>query len=195
MLLSEDFLKRQNKTVYDKGDNITSLSKIYKLRHVEIASAKELVELPAENELFSIVTFKSFSAFDFVLMIVDKYETIDRLFVATFNISQLVANHIVNLIKNNQILQFDLVANKKFRIAKSDRKKFEDIETLSKQNERVKIHFLSNHAKFLLVQINKLYFIWAGSGNSSQNAEIEFYNLWQSQEMFYNIIDFYDKQK
>lgn len=143
------------------------------------------MQFPTPGELVIIQTENAFSAFDYVLYMINHFKVLDELVLSTFNLGEKVAESFIYQIKNKSILEATIVINNKFRASDNDRKKFDDIQTLSKENYKVKLHFAQNHTKNILVRIKDKYYVWFGSGNSANNSEMEDY-IWIESESIFN---------
>lgn len=178
-------INRQSTKKTEKGIKESQTLKFLKKRMLQIKHISDLLEtIPEKEEIVIIQTENAFSAFDYVLYMIKKFGTIDQLILSTFNMGEKVANSFVHQIKEGNIKEADILVNNKFKEAESDRKKFEDIISIGKQNGKIKLHFDQNHTKNILIRIGENHFVWFGSGNSSSNSEMEDYIWFIDKEVF-----------
>jgi len=172
-----------------KKDNITQdLNEIKQITHEYISfqsayinSFKEIV-LPKKNEVLSIRTQRQLNIFTFFLKMIEQNGSIDYLSIQTYTFDQKTLVALYSLLEENKIknLQIIMTETAMFRIPKI----YAQLKDLFSNHKRCNLVFYWVHSKVNLIESGGNKYVLDGSGNFSMNAQIEYYNLFNSEKMF-----------
>jgi len=140
--------------------------------------AKNFREIVGEellpNVQYRIVTEISFNAIAVLNYLIEQYEMVE-LYFAIYRLNQKSLNHIRNFISENQI-PIKIIISSLFRENKKYEKWARDLELFAQSNENVMLQFVWIHAKVFLGKTKcGKHVVFEGSGNLSNNAQIEQY--------------------
>lgn len=153
-----------------------------KIQNQVLSSKQKQIQIPKENSLTQIITQKQLNSFTIILAFIEKYGSIDFLQLMTYTIDEKTLFTLIELIEQKKIkrLQILMTETASFRIPK--------IYKLLKENfierKNCNLVFYWVHSKINLIQCGKEKYVIDGSGNYSQNAQVEHYNIFNSQKMF-----------
>lgn len=184
---SEELAKKSRaKNKYALGKVVAHKIKHLSYHRQQIKSFEDVARLPVPGECYELFTQKQLNAFTLILAVL-KYETrIDALYVTTFNMNELTLLSILDMFDTGVIgeLAFCISESVRFRMPK----RFAQIEkafTDRRATGRFRVAITWNHSKVCLISCGENRYVIRGSGNFSDNAEIEEY-------CFYNNSDSYD---
>jgi len=173
--------KKQNIT-QDLNEIRTIALENLQIQNQILTSKQKEINFPNENGLTQIITQKQLNAFTLILAFIEKYGSIDFLQMMTYTIDEKTLFTLIELLEQGKIkkLQILMTETASFRIPK--------IYKLLKDNfsnkENCNLVFYWVHSKINLIQCKNEKYVIDGSGNYSQNAQIEHYNIFKSKEMF-----------
>ncbi len=164
------------------------INKYKELHYNKIENVKKDLNLPEKGEIIKIRVQRAYNAFTFILAIKEKYDIIDELDILTFNINEKTLLTIFDWIEKNELKKFSLCVSESVKSRMP--KRVELIKNLytKNKNKNILIAFVWNHAKIALIKAGGNYYVIEGSGNYSDNEEVEQY-------IFENNKDSYDFDK
>jgi hypothetical protein len=147
-----------------------------------IKDKNKLLEFPAKNTLKHFVTQKQMNAFSFVISAINQFGTIDFLQLMSYTFDEKTIYSLNELLQSGKIkkLQIIMTETASFRIAKIYRL----LKELFSDKENCNLVFCWVHSKIRLINANNQKYVIDGSGNFSMNAQIEHYNITQSNELY-----------
>lgn len=184
-------LPRKNKffalgeiTKQEEVQNLTSSSfSVYLNNHVQkIKSVEELVRIPQKGEIFFLQSEKAFNAFTFIPWLAKNY-FIEEIFASTYSISRRVVEAIQQMQSSGQIGEVTLLISDS--MPKRNPKTVDVIEAVANGNPNFNIKYHWNHSKVSLIKTKEFWLILEGSGNWSENAQVEQY-VFANDENVYN---------
>lgn len=178
--ITNDLLENKIKA----SKNIEMQTQIYKTNQTDIIIPEK------ENSVTHIVTQKQINSFSILLKFLDRGD-INFLQIMTYTIDKKTLLSLLEYLKKNKIkkLQFIITETISFRTPKI----YELINKYFKNREDVNLSLCWVHSKILLIEQNNNKYIIDGSGNFSQNALIEHYNIWKSKNLYYFYRNFSDE--
>lgn len=154
----------------------------YLNHHLEkIAGIEDLVRIPADGEVFFLQTEKAFNAFTFIPWIAKRY-FIEELYASTYSISRRVIEALQELMNAGKIGKITLLISDS--MIKRNAMTVEVLEAVAMGNPNFIIKYYWNHSKVCLVKTEDFHLILEGSGNWSENAQLEQYTLTNQEEVF-----------
>jgi hypothetical protein len=169
-------------------EKIRSNAKFVKYRNLhfqKLQNVKQLTRLPAPGEQFRLITQEAFNAYTFILYILEK-ETIEFMHLSTFNIKETIIDALFDLLKTNAIRSLRLMISESVRFRMP--KRIEQLETLFaryKHTHDIKVKLNWNHSKIILIKTNQNnFYCIEGSGNLSDNAQIEQYIVDNNEDLY-----------
>lgn len=138
--------------------------------------------LPCKNESLHIRTQSQLNAMTIFDSILKKHNKIKFLIIQSYTIDDKSIQKLYDNIKNGKIetLQIILTETLSFR-SPSHYKKIKDI-FINEKNVNLVFYWI--HSKVHLVETESDKYVVDGSGNFSMNAQIEHYNIFNSDELF-----------
>lgn len=140
---------------------------------------KDLSDLPKKGEEFVYFVDGQFDAIDFLQFILQTHNKIDFLGMASYSYSKISANLIRNLVENGIVQECFLASTTSLRTRYPE--SYSIIESIIGNIER---RYTALHAKILLVETAKNFYVLDGSGNFSKNARIEQYHFSNNEKLF-----------
>lgn len=152
------------------------LERLLEFHAMRVSAVSELIHLPKPGEQWRLVTQQHFNTFTFILDLVKRRGRIDELDIVTFNVNEPTIDALCGLFDQGRVKVLRMVISDsiKFRMPKrvlQIRAAFEE----RKETGRFKVVFCWNHAKIALASVGNDRYVIEGSGNFSNNAEIEQY--------------------
>lgn len=147
-----------------------------------VLKSKGSFDIPKENSVLSIRTQSQLNAFSIFLQFIEKYNTIDFLSIQTYTIDEKTIFTLLELLETKKISKLQIIMTETacFRIPKI----YKLLKELFSTKENVNLCFYWVHSKVHLLQVGKEKFVIDGSGNFSMNAQVEQYNIFNSEKMF-----------
>ncbi|MBP1593024.1 MAG: hypothetical protein H6Q12_42 [Bacteroidetes bacterium] len=149
---------------------------------VKLGKLKELCgKLPEENEAFFIETKKSFTAFTFIVYLIQHTGYINRLYIATYSTNERIINALIRWKEAGKIgtIHLHISETLKFRMPKVYQR------LLQLQQEGVlSITLAWTHKKITCMDTPAGEFIVEGSGNYGENAMQEQYIFLKSKQVY-----------
>lgn len=193
----EDKVKKAEKTNYDKAEERAKciLQKNLKIHNQKIKNIEEILAPPKPFEQYRIKAIKSFNAMTFILYIIKHFKTIENILITTYNMNEKTMRTLFYLFENGIIKNISIVISESisFRMPK----RVEQLEKLYekyKYTKRIKIALIWNHSKIACIKTGYNYFVIEGSGNYSDNAEIEQYLFENNKKMYDENIQYFNKE-
>jgi len=173
-----------------KGDlqKIKTRNKITKFKNTHIEKIKNLEEmffLPKSGEESRLITQGSFNMFTIMMYLYKEIGIIDEMYLTTFNMKEVVISTIFEMLEEKKIKKLRIMISESINHRMPKR-----IEQLKKSVEKnkiehdVKLKLNWNHSKIMLVRIGNIFYVLEGSGNLSDNAQIEQYLITNSEEIY-----------
>lgn len=154
----------------------------YLNHHLEkIAKVEDLVRIPQEGEMFFLHTEKAFNAFTFIPWLAKRY-FIEELYASTYSISRRVIEAIQQMQNAGQIGEVTLLISDS--MIKRNPLTIDVLEGVAKYNANFKVKYYWNHSKVCLIKAGDFHLTLEGSGNWSENAQLEQYTLTNHEEVF-----------
>lgn len=155
---------------------------VYLNHHLDrIANVDELVRMPAVGEVFFLQTEKAFNAFTFIPWI-SKRLFIDELYASTYSISRRVIESLQHLQHNGRIGKVTLLISDS--MIKRNPVTIDVLEAVIKHNANFQVKYYWNHSKVCLIKAGDSHLILEGSGNWSENAQLEQYIITNHEEVY-----------
>ncbi len=158
----------------------------YLNHHVEkIAKVEDLIRIPQNGEVFYIYTENAFNAFTFIPFIAKRY-FIQEIFASTYSISRRVVEALQELQQSGKIGEVTLLISDS--MIKRNPVTVETLEAVAKVNKNIKTKYYWNHSKVTLIKAvledQEFHLVMEGSGNWSENAQLEQYTITHSKEVY-----------
>jgi hypothetical protein len=168
-----------------KQKTFSKLSRFQNMQFKKIKSLEEFFFIPQKNEECRLITQGSFNMFTILMFFQRKYDIIDELYITTFNIKEIVIDSLFQLLKEKKVKKLRIMVSEsiKFRMPKRVEQLIE-MTRLFKEDFDVKLKLNWNHSKIMLAKLEDDYYVLEGSGNLSDNAQIEQYVVSNSEEIF-----------
>lgn len=180
--LAEESEKRGELKLTGKPD--AALAKYNHAHLQQIAKHEDLLNLPNLGKVAFYFSQKDLNAYTLILWVLQKVGHIDSLFLTTFNINQDISRALAGLIDNNDVDKISIVISQSIEKRMPDR--IEELRLLwETRQERMRVSLCWNHSKVALIAASDgQRFLITGSGNYSFNAELEQYEIWNSQPLY-----------
>lgn len=185
--MSFDFLEelKQNKNKPAVNcDQEAHRDKFIKMHMFKVENLKNLNgRLPEADEIFFIWTMNSFNAFTFIPYVIKSAGTIDNLVFSTYSINTRIVNALTRWMESGKIKHIHIFISDsiKYRMPKV----VDLLEGLINGSKgKITIKYAWNHSKVTLIQTANHYFVVEGSGNFSENAQIEQYIFMNNKNVF-----------
>ena len=164
----------QNET--PKAEKVEGVFSTYLNHHLEkISGFNDLVRIPQEGEIFFLQTVKAFNAFTFIPWVAKHY-FIEELFASTYSISRRVVEALQEMQQAGKIGQVTLLISDS--MIKRNPVTVDTIEAVARGNGNFHVKYFWNHSKVCLLKTaHDHHLIMEGSGNWSENAQLEQYIL------------------
>lgn len=148
----------------------------------QLLSKKDKIIIPEKNQVLCIRTQSQINAFQIFLQFIEKYGKIDFLSLQSYTFNEETIYSLIELLNENKIerLQIIMTETASFRIPKI----YKLLKELFSQRKDCNLCFYWVHSKVHLLETNNEKFVIDGSGNFSMNAQIEQYNIFNSEELF-----------
>ena len=181
--------KRENDLNTFKKENITQdldEAKTIALNNLEfftqILKSKGKIEIPKKNSMLAIRTQSQLNAFSIFLQFIEKYGKIDFLSIQSYTIDEKTIYTLLELLNTGKIKKLQIIMTETvvFRMPKI----YKLLKFLFANNKNVNLAFYWVHSKVHLLEAGGQKFVIDGSGNFSMNAQVEQYNVFNSEELF-----------
>lgn len=149
--------------------------------NARIKNVEELLRIPQVGEVFFIQTEKAFNAFTFIPWLAEKY-FIEEIFASTYSISRRVVEAIQTMQSSGKIGEITLLISDS--MPKRNPKTVDVIEAVANGNANFTIKYHWNHSKVSLIKTKDFWLVLEGSGNWSENAQVEQYIFTNSKEVY-----------
>lgn len=157
-----------------------------KKNFAHVKSLKDLASIPKPGEMIKIVTKGSFSAFSFIELLAESHESFEECYLVSYNFGEQPIDRVFEMHRNNILRRLSIVISESIRFRMP--KRFEQLSRYANQERDtgVRVAAAWNHAKIILMKSrdNNDHYVVEGSGNFSDNAFIEQYNLENSIESY-----------
>lgn len=171
-----------NKITKPEQQSVSGFYSKYLDHHLQkISGIEDLLRVPNDNEVFFLQTEKAFNAFTFIPWLAQNYR-IEQLYASSYSISRRVIEALQNLMHSGQIDEVILMISDS--MIKRNAQTVENLQAVAAANPNFKIKFYWNHSKVCLVKTPDHHLILEGSGNWSENAQLEQYILTNSEDVF-----------
>ncbi|VDH05874.1 hypothetical protein [Bergeyella zoohelcum] len=150
--------------------------------HLErIDNLNDLVRIPQEGEIFFLHTVKAFNAFTFIPWLAKRH-FIEELYASTYSISRRVIEALQELQQKGRIGEVTLLISDS--MIKRNPVTIDVLEGVAKHNANFQVKYFWNHSKVCLIKAGDFHLVLEGSGNWSENAQLEQYVLANSEAVF-----------
>lgn len=161
----------------------------YLNHHLEkIKKVEDLIRIPQEGEIFYIFTENAFNAFTLIPFIAKRY-FIKEIFASTYSISRRVVEALQELQQSGKVGEVTLLISDS--MIKRNPVTIETLEAVVRSNPNFKTKYYWNHSKVTLIKAvleeQEFNLVMEGSGNWSENAQLEQYTITNHPEVY----DFY----
>ena len=147
----------------------------------KIAKVEDIVRLPTEGEIQFLHTEKAFNAFTFIPFVAKRY-FIEELFASTYSISRRVIEALQQMQSAGQIGEVTLLISDS--MIKRNPLTIDVLEGVAKHNANFRVKYYWNHSKVCLIKAGDFHLGLEGSGNWSENAQLEQYTLFNHPEIY-----------
>ena len=176
-------LKDVQQTPKQISDGVCS---VYLNHHLQkIAKVEDLLKFPNPGEIIFLHTEKAFNAFTFIPWIAKTY-FIEELYSSTYSISRRVVEALQNLHNSGNVNEVHLMISDS--MIKRNPATIENLEAVVNTNSNFSTKYFWNHSKITLIKArleDKIFhFVLEGSGNWSENAQLEQYIFLENKEVF-----------
>lgn len=159
----------------------------YMQQHVEkIARVEDLLRIPNEGEVFYLYTENAFNAFTFLPWLAKRY-FLASVYASTYSISRRVVEALQQMQQGGQIGEITLLISDS--MPKRNPTTIDVLNGVVAANPNFQVQYSWNHSKVTLIHIKleeqEFHLVLEGSGNWSENAQIEQYTLTNSPEVFH----------
>ena len=164
------------------GDSMSFSEYFESLVTMKVKNLRDLCgRLPRENEIFFIETYKSFTAFAFIVYLMRHAGRVRHLYVATYSTNARVINSIVRYHNKGLLgtIHFHVSETLKFRMPSV----FRSLQELAESGV-VTLTFGWSHKKIACVDTEDGQFVIEGSGNYGENALEEQYVFLRSKKVY-----------
>ena len=177
---SEDLAAEQNS---EKEISIAKVAEYTKMHTIKIRNFDEIATLPKNKEQIRIITQQSFNMYTIILKILQQEKEIEELYLSSFNIKEIVSDTLFEMILSGQVKKLRLMISESIRFRMP--KRITDLEkNMLVTNGDVIIKLNWNHSKITLVKTKMNHYVLEGSGNLSDNAQIEQYLFENNKEIY-----------
>ena len=137
--------------------------------------------LPVEGEAFFIETYKSFTAFAFIVYLMKHAGHVNHLYVATYSTNARVINSIIRYHDKGWLgsIHFHISETLKFRMPQV----FQHLQELAADGV-IRLTYGWSHKKIACVDTAQGQFVIEGSGNYGENALEEQYVFLKSKQVY-----------
>lgn len=148
----------------------------------QLLSKKDKIIIPEKNQVLCIRTQSQINAFQIFLHFIEKYGKIDFLSLQSYTFNEETIYSLLQLLNEKKIenLQIIMTETAYFRTPKI----YKLLKEFFSERNDCNLCFYWVHSKVHLLQTNNEKFVIDGSGNFSMNAQIEQYNIFNSEELF-----------
>lgn len=180
-ILSEKAIKLKKEYTLKKG--IARRVKNDKIHRLLIKKIVDIISLPKKNEQYMMITQMSFNIYSLILFILEKEKVIDELIVTTFNMNKKTFDGLINLCESGKVKILRIVISESITFRMPERIK-EMISVFESNKYNYELALVWNHTKIGLIECNGNFYVIEGSGNFSDNSEIEQYRFENNKESF-----------
>ena len=154
----------------------------YLNKHLQrIENVSELCRIPDNGEVFFLQTEKAFNAFTFIPWIAKKF-FIEEIYASTYSISRRVVEALQELQQDGKVGEVTLLISDS--MIKRNPQTIDNLEAVAKSNANFKIKYYWNHSKVTLIKTKEHFFVLEGSGNFSENAQLEQYTFCNDADVY-----------
>ena len=154
----------------------------YLNKHLQrIENVSELCRIPDNGEVFFLQTEKAFNAFTFIPWIAKKF-FIEEIYASTYSISRRVVEALQELQQDGKVGEVTLLISDS--MIKRNPQTIDNLEAVAKSNANFKIKYYWNHSKVTLIKTKDHFFVLEGSGNFSENAQLEQYTFCNDADVY-----------
>ena len=175
-------IKRKENILQDLENSEMKKTIAKKMSFLKLINQNEIILPENENECLHIVTQRQHNSFSLLMKFLEKYDKIDFLQIMTYTIDKPTLLFLLDLIKKGVIKKTTLIITETIEFRSKQIYELLLREFVKLNN--VNISFFWVHSKILLIDSNREKYAIDGSGNFSQNALVEHYNIWRSSELF-----------
>ena len=188
-----DFSWGEEKLKANAGDTLNIETRAEKLivknesiTTVKMKSLKDLCGLPHEGEQYRIVTYKQFNAYALIKLLLEN-RIIEDLHISFYRINKPTADALIELIESGKIKRASMIICSYFNQTKKPEKWAEELCDYCKEHPaNCNFAYLNIHAKVVAAKTsNGEMFVFEGSGNMTDNANVEQY-VYEQNEKVYN---------
>lgn len=146
-----------------------------------VANLEEIVRLPSYGEAIFMHTEKAFNAFTFIPYVAKRH-FIEELYASTYSISRRVVEALQQLQQDGRVGKVTLLISDS--MIKRNPLTIDVLEGVIRNNANFSVKYKWNHSKVCLIKAGDFHLSLEGSGNWSENAQIEQYVLINQKEVY-----------
>ena len=167
-------------------ERFIKIEKYKNIHYQNLIDFKKDCRLPEKDELIKIRVQKAYNAFTFILAIKEKFNIIDELSILTFNINERTLLTLFSWVETTELKSLELCISESVKSRMPKRVDLiKELFNKFKHKSNLKVAFTWNHCKIALVKAGGQYFVIEGSGNFSDNEEVEQY-IFENSKKSYN---------
>lgn len=159
----------------------TKKQKVRNLITRQIGTIAE-IGIPRKGEQIRAVTNQPINAWSLVEFFLEKHGTIDEMYLATYTISNLIINDIIEVINSKRIKSANIIVCNFFRNVKE--KWYLQMKLALEKLEHATFSNAHLHTKVIIIKNKGQHFVFEGSGNLSNNAKYEQYLFEENQQIY-----------
>jgi len=156
--------------------------KFLMIENFKVKSFRELIPNILPGTVYNIITQIRVNPYTFLLDAIDKYKTIEELYIVTYRISEKAMNNIKYMIDNNLIKNTTLLVNDNYETLMKD--KAQVLINMNNDLDNFTLIKKNSHAKITLIKVKDKHIVISGSGNYSANPKIEQYQMIDNKELY-----------
>ena len=158
------------------------LSKYLAAHYQKVSSLeKDLMRIPTSEEFFFLQSDTAFNAFTFIPLVA-KVFPIKELHASTYSLSRKVIDALIEMHDKGQIERITLLVSDS--MIKRNPLTIDVLEGVAKHNANFNVKYYWNHSKVCLIKAGDFHLGLEGSGNWSENAQLEQYTLFNHPEIY-----------
>ena len=144
----------------------------------------DIAGIPEENQQIRAITQGSFNMFSILLSIIESKGVLEEVYLTTFNMNEKIILALFELVEDNKILKLRIMISDsvRHRVPKRIAQLKSLVDKYSDRDIILKLNW--NHSKVMLIRSNSLFYVLEGSGNLSDNAQIEQYCITNSKSLY-----------
>lgn len=149
--------------------------------------AKNIIDVigtipPKEDEYISIVTQRKVNRHAFTEWAIKTHGKIDEMYITTYRMGENAARLISDYIKSGKIGRVSCIISDNYKTLHGQNAAV--IENIVSETPKFNVYPKNNHSKITAIRCGDHKYVITGSGNYSENAKIEEYQLVKSSALY-----------